>query len=63
MSRFRKSFNDIYHKLWLLLDKPKLNYYDRCRCKRLLNQLFREHHGIYAKPLRLSEKDCKGGKE
>lgn len=59
MSRFRKSFNDIYYKLWDILDKPKLNYLDRCKCKQLLNQLFREYHGIWNRPLRFSKKDCK----
>lgn len=59
MSRFRKSFNDIYSKLWDILDKPKLTFYDRMRCKQLLNQLHREHYiGKFdRRPLRFSEKE------
>lgn len=60
MSRFRKSFNDIYHKLWDILDKPKLSYYDRYRCKQLLNQLFREYHRIWNKPLKFGKRYDKG---
>lgn len=59
MSRFRKSFNDIYDKLWDILDKPKLTFQDRMRCKRLLNQLWREHHfGKFdRRPLKFSKKE------
>lgn len=64
MSRFRKSFNDIYEQLWDILDKPNLNYRDRQRSKQLLNQLFREHYfGRWYKPLRFSKRDCKGGEK
>ena len=62
VSRFRKSFDDIYSQLWDILDKPKLNYWDRHRCKQLLNQLLREHHfGESYRPLRFTREDCKGG--
>ena len=58
MSKYRKSFDDIYCHLWKILDKPKLSSWDRQRCKQLLKQMWREHHlgRFYKKPLRLNSK-------
>lgn len=44
MSKYNKTFYDVYCELWELLDKPRLKFWQRMRAKQLLNQLLRLHN-------------------